>query len=190
MDKEPNITRRFEPEMIVAISAVVVGLCALGVSVYQASLMRQQQEELTAQRKAEVWPHLEFGVSNPGDAFKFILVNTGIGPARIQTIKMTLDEKPVLDWASLLRDINHTGSYNYFHSQINGRVLRAGDQIDALTLEGSIADSVQANLHQIQASFCYCSVYDDCWILDQDFGSEVMRSQVDGCGVGDLDFEQ
>lgn len=35
--------RRLHPEMLVGISAVVIGVCALGVSLYETSLMRSEQ---------------------------------------------------------------------------------------------------------------------------------------------------
>jgi hypothetical protein len=43
MTEEPNRTRGIRAEMLVGVSAVVIGVCALGVSLYEASLMREQQ---------------------------------------------------------------------------------------------------------------------------------------------------
>ena len=34
---------RLHPEMLVGVSAVVIGVCALGVSLYETSLMREEQ---------------------------------------------------------------------------------------------------------------------------------------------------
>ena len=43
MTEEPNRTRGIQAEMLVGVSAVVIGVCALGVSLYETSLMREQQ---------------------------------------------------------------------------------------------------------------------------------------------------
>ena len=39
MTEEPNRTRGIQAEMLVGVSAVVIGVCALGVSLYETSLM-------------------------------------------------------------------------------------------------------------------------------------------------------
>lgn len=43
MSEQEQKRRKIYPEMLVGISAVVIGLCALGVSLYETSLMRQEQ---------------------------------------------------------------------------------------------------------------------------------------------------
>ena len=35
--------KKLQPEMLVGISAVVIGVCALGVSLYETKLMREEQ---------------------------------------------------------------------------------------------------------------------------------------------------
>ena len=47
---------KIEPEMLVGLSAVLIGVCALGVSLYETSLMREEQ-------RAAVMPILELGRS-------------------------------------------------------------------------------------------------------------------------------
>ncbi|MBU2677456.1 MAG: hypothetical protein KJP16_10250 [Gammaproteobacteria bacterium] len=56
MSSQNDPKGKIQPEMLVGISAVVIGLCALGVSFYETSLMRSEQ-------RAAVVPILELGRS-------------------------------------------------------------------------------------------------------------------------------
>jgi hypothetical protein len=67
--------RSLSPEMIAAISAVVIGVCAIAVSLYETTLIRQQL-------KGSVWPNVEVGFSYNEAGFRYFLSNTGVGPAR------------------------------------------------------------------------------------------------------------
>ena len=181
-------SRRIEPEMIVAISAVVVGLCALGVSFYQTLIMREQQRELSEQRKAEVWPNLEFGRSYWQGSFRLIVLNTGVGPARIRTVGMTYDDESYTNWDEMLERI--AGRINYGQSQVSGRVLPAGDQIEALSLDGNLADTLGVHSHRLTFRFCYCSIYNDCWLYEQSLAGSASRVPLEACEATDADFKQ
>ena len=89
--------------MLVGISAVVIGLCALGVSLYETSLMRSEQ-------RAAVVPILELGRSynaSPTDPSKnrlsFIAQNVGIGPARVVDFRVTVDQELFTTWDGAIR---------------------------------------------------------------------------------------
>ena len=190
-NESANPRRRLQPDMIVAIAAVVVGVCALGVSLFQASIMQQQQAELSQQRRAEVWPYLQFGKGHANDVFRFGIANEGIGPARIRTISMTYDGEPVRVWFELLKAVHGSAQYSYIQSHIGGRVIRAGDAIEALIVEGELGDSLQAKVGgRLIAKMCYCSVYDDCWDYTENFASGAVREPVERCIPGEEEFEQ
>ncbi len=74
---------RVEPEMLVGISAIVIGVCALGVSLYETHLMREEQ-------RSSVLPILELARSYYVDGrsdstsewrLELYVENVGIGPA-------------------------------------------------------------------------------------------------------------
>lgn len=62
-------TRRLSPDMIAALSAVLIGVCALGVSLYQAAIMREQSQMMREQQRASVWPNVAAENSYSGYAF-------------------------------------------------------------------------------------------------------------------------
>ena len=82
----------FNAEKLLSISAVVVGACALTVSVIQTRIFRAQQE-------AAVWPfvHLEFSTgTNDTDTtgtFTIRAKNKGVGPAIVDKVILKYDGK-------------------------------------------------------------------------------------------------
>lgn len=167
--------------MIVAAAAVFVGICALGVSLYQASIMRAQQEELSIQRRAEAWPHLEFGKGYNTRGFQFVLFNQGIGPAKIESIQLTMDDKPYTSWDALFLQLLPDSSLSGLQSHMGGRVLPPNKKIDAYIAREPLASALENAISRIRINFCYCSVYDECWLYEETFKGESERVPVEAC---------
>ena len=119
--------KKLQPEMLVGISAVVIGVCALAVSLYETKLMREEQ-------RAAVLPLLELArshyVDNDGDASRWRLSlhaeNVGIGPARVRDFTVTVDGEPHPTWRSAMKAlIGREINVAYGHSSINGRTIPA-----------------------------------------------------------------
>jgi hypothetical protein len=76
-------------EKIVAISAIIVSICALGVSILQTKIMQTQQEKAA-------WPHIRWYTQTGWEmdstgTFKITVTNKGIGPALIKKVEIVLD---------------------------------------------------------------------------------------------------
>jgi hypothetical protein len=157
------------PEMIVAISAIFISLCALGVSAYEAHLVRKQQ-------RASVWPHLMVAYGFTGERFAILVVNHGVGPARISDVGVTLDGRPMTDWDNLFLALSagdHPSQYvtspfnrmvvpagaTYEPLVIDLAVVRAGDRENAARMMQVLLD----NLPRLGVAVTYASVYDDHW---------------------------
>jgi hypothetical protein len=91
--------RRREWDGVAAVIAALVGLLALCVSGYTAWLQREQV-------RAQVWPYLETGIS--GSKHELILVNKGVGPALIRSVKVYVDGKPQHDWDAVYASLGLT----------------------------------------------------------------------------------
>jgi hypothetical protein len=153
--------------------------------------MREQQRELSEQRRAEVWPYLQFGKGHDGEIFRFVIANEGIGPARIQSIHMNFDAQPVKNWFELLVAVHPKAIYSYTQSHVGGRVIRAGDAIEALLVRGELGDSLQMKVAtRLRATICYCSVYNECWNYMEDFAGGAYREPADACEAHPDEFEQ
>jgi len=161
-------SRLLEPEMLVALSAVVLGLCALIVSVVQVQIMREEQH-------AAVWPRIQMARSySSGRNIGIIVVNPGIGPAVIKDVRASIDGEPVTSWGSVLQAlVPDEPPRDLVLSSISGRIIPAGEVVQTLfSADPTIADGLAEQLHRLDLRICYCSVYDECWWVSDAFGDE------------------
>lgn len=164
-----------------AVVGFLVGLIALYAALNEADAVRKQQQ-------ASVWPYLDLAVSNNNvidNEFTTIAVaNKGIGPARIRSVEVRLDDAPVSNWWALLGLVGEGdgGSILISNADINGKVLSAGDEVEmmrldktALPVQGGEARDYSEVLTRLRSAIsegrirmniCYCSVFDDCWVFD------------------------
>lgn len=166
MAEEPR-KRGIRAEMLVGASAVVIGVCALAVSLYETSLMREEQ-------RAAVLPLLELGRSffiNPdetdGGRQRLILQaeNVGIGPARVLDFKVTVDGKTQPTWGSAMQALLKTGDpINYGQSSINGRTIPPERSVAMFDLtDSNRATGILEQFDRLDYEACFCSVFDECW---------------------------
>ena len=172
VDKRPPRARSFsqwitDPQTIIALSAVLLSVCGLFIALYEASLIRRQQ-------RAAVWPHVEVGASiQRGNRVALLVQNTGVGPARIGAAAVTYEGETKDNWEALIRSLGQDpDSVNIYRSLINGRVLPAGSQERIFSVsegQGPTALDLMRTLEReigegtLDATVCYCSVYDECW---------------------------
>jgi len=156
---------KIHPEMLVGISAVVIGLCALGVSLYETSLMRSEQ-------RAAVVPILELGrsynysVTDPSrNRLSFIAQNVGIGPARVIDFRVTVDGEAYTTWDAAIRTLADVdGRVAYAMSTVNGRTIPPDKTIEMFKLSDlEYLDAILDDFERVDFEACYCSVFDECW---------------------------
>lgn len=149
------------------VSAVVLSLCGLFISLYEASLMRTEQ-------RASVWPHVETATSIRSEEIRVWTENSGIGPARVRAAALLYDGELLHDWRALLEQMGVSGdSVTLYQSLINGRVLspEAPETIFSVSQEGGpAAPRLMEALREaitggeLDLAVCYCSVYEECWM--------------------------
>lgn len=137
--------------------ASLIGLLALLVSGYTAYVQREQV-------RAEVWPYLALAHQDL-DA-RLSVFNKGVGPARVQGVRLTVDGKPQQDWAHALAALGLQGT-DYGHSTFSGTVLAPGETLAVLILPDVDA---YARFHKAMNAhglldYCYCSTLDECWLF-------------------------
>lgn len=156
------------PQTMIALSAVLLSLCGLFISIYEASLIREQQ-------RASVWPNVEITASiNPGD-LKIFVQNTGVGPARIQNASVVYKEEVKANWGEVVQSIEYdkVANMSSYQSLINGRVLPLNSPQELIFRIQSPSDKLESDLagklskailnEELDVRLCYCSVYDECW---------------------------
>lgn len=167
MADEGSSKRRIHPEMLVGISAVIIGVCALGVSLYETSLMREEQ-------RAAVVPLVELGRSYFADPEqlereKWRLVlhaeNVGIGPARVMDFQVIVDGIARPTWSAAMQALlSRDAPVRYGQSTINGRTIPPDRLVRMFDLtDVDLAPQIIAEFDRLDFEACFCSVFGDCW---------------------------
>jgi len=164
-----------EPQTLIALSAILISVCGLFISLYEASLMRQEQ-------RAEVWPRVAVGFNINGTLVTFIAENAGVGPARVQSAEIRHNDSTRVNWIDLLkRTSSGPLSVSSNLNLVNGRVMSPEKRIEFATFDFREEENAEALAASIlegstDVHACYCSVYDECWITSlQDALSGVRR---------------
>ena len=166
--------------MLVALSAVVIGISALVVSVIQVQIMRQEQH-------ASVWPRLAITKSYNDEGLSIEVVNPGIGPALIKHVRVAVDDTVRQTWPAVLRSlVPDQRPPSTYQSYINNRIVPSGDRVTTLGIPpGEAADSAHNQLGRLSVEICYCSVYDRCWLATGFGRSPARNDEVRACTLPD-----
>ena len=162
-------------EFVVGAGVLLISLISLFVAV---SANRTQERMLAA----SVWPSLMFGTSSVSPQgvpeIRLDLLNRGTGPARVRWAEVLYDGTPVRDSRSLLSHCcgqrpESSDDDQIFTSGIQNRVLGADEWIALLRMprpnpSTPVWEALSGERHKIRLRACYCSVLDDCWLLDSD----------------------
>jgi hypothetical protein len=171
------LSRMLEPEMLVALSAVLLGVCALAVSIVQVQMMHEQQH-------ASVWPRVVIMPNyNQEDGFALLITNPGIGPAVIQYVRTSVDGTPMNDWSATLAALMPNNTPDEFTwSTIGDRIIPPGESVRALQIfEMEHGAAVLREIGRLQVGICYCSVYGRCWNIAASFTRRSVPEEVARC---------
>jgi len=179
----------------VAVSLSVLALCT---SAYQSMLMRDQTRLMQVESRASVWPSVSIGENDThtptADEFTWRVDNNGVGPAKIESVQISVDGKPYRFWKDVSAALVPDRPFHAQQSSINGTVLPASINRETTIEMVKLTDPTLARaFHDAQSRFkitiCYCSVYDDCWIAD--IQNRVKQPSTDHCDTANtVQFEQ
>jgi len=153
-------------QTVLSLVGVFIAVVALYAALNESAAVRQQ----TA---AAVWPYVQFSIneteSEEGASFAFYFTNTGVGPARMRTMKVEMLGESMSDWRSVLDLLQGEATDNISRNFITNRVLAPGERVTAFEttdpdLRRRLTEAAQSDESRIQ--FCYCSIFDDCWLVD------------------------
>ena len=154
---------KFSTEKIVALTAILISLCALVVSFYEVRIMRTQQ-------KASVWPFVVMGQQYSGKGFAVEAANKGLGPSKIESVRVWVRGKQVNELDQIFEELlgpDHGITYNDFGvNGINKSVLEPGYNKPLFRLNWTDATrEIQKKLYLINIEVVYSSILGDCWKL-------------------------
>jgi len=168
-----RLFKAWSNETVIALSAVVISGCALLVSIYEVKLMREQE-------KAMIYPHLTLGINYNSEGFQVFVKNSGTGLAKIRKVEVYSEEKAFRDWMEIiayyLPDGPSIGYDIMSQNQFSGQVLPANESITLFGLPWETGSDtrnaavrlLESHIRKLSYGICYCSVMDDCWLLEND----------------------
>jgi hypothetical protein len=161
-------TGHSKADLILGCLAVVMSM----VSVFIAMRDERTMERMVA---ASTWPNINISSSNDIPSaprtITLDLRNTGVGPARIETLEVFYKDKPMSSSRELMAACCGPGKPNYSISDVRDQVLPARDQVSLMTVPAAINPpevyrALDAARRQLRVRVCYCSVFDECWVAD------------------------
>ncbi len=162
----------FDAGMTIAI--LLVSVSSLIVAIVHSRTLEKMADANAHLVEANSWPFLSYDTSN-GETIGMSVVNDGIGPAKIEGVEIRWKgraQRNATDFLKACCDfVSGTGNVGY--QFIAGKVLRAGQSLNILTLAHTAADTAawkaldRARLSRnVSVNVCYCSIFDQCWLND------------------------
>lgn len=156
--------KSFRSSDVLSVCAIFISLITFCALLYQTWLIQKQQY-------ASVLPILELFNSGPtNNEYKLVLVNSGVGPAFVKSIKVHYkdsvyegDPQSFLEKVILPHD-----TINYVYSHIRpGKVIPAGEKILLFDVKDSEKDASKLRQYfgyeAAKLEFVYGSVYEEMW---------------------------
>ena len=191
----PTGHRRFD--LFLPIAALFVSFLSILIAWHHGEVMKELVHQNEKIVEAESLPYLDIFTSDLDEdhhtpAFRLVVQNQGVGPARVAEVVMTVNARPVPDFktvvdrccapgllqAAALGKMQFQGIQNgdVIQSTLRDRMIRPGEAVDAIEWRvtpqnQSVISHVKSGFSsdQVNISVCYCSVFDECWIrTDQD----------------------
>ena len=183
---EHHIIRLTFWQTILSVVGVVIAVLALYAALTESAAVRQQ----TA---AAVWPFVQLMIEDydTGDTagFSLALTNAGVGPARMKDVRVSIDGNVTRNWSELVASVDGDTGAAINRNFISDRVLRPDETVVIFsTMDADLARRLVAAMSKPRGAltFCYCSIFDECWLADSrknlqvpelveacpDFGSE------------------
>ena len=161
-DADPQApARRVDWSAVAAIVATLVGLLALAVSAYTADLQRKQV-------RAQVWPRLVLAWS--GVRHEFIVMNKGVGPALVGSVRFYVDGVARRDWKAVSKALigEPFAAGQYSQSTISEWIVAPGEQLTVLQVsDDALWQRFRSEMPRLRGRICFCSTLKECWVVDQ-----------------------
>ena len=163
---EHHIIRLTFWQTILSVVGVVIAVVALYAALTESASVRQQ----TA---AAVWPFVQLTIEDydTGDeaGFSFAFTNAGVGPARVQDVRVSVDGNVARNWVELVESVGGNAGAAVNRNFISDRVLRPDEKVVVFsTMDAELARKLVGAISKPRGAltFCYCSIFDECWLAD------------------------
>lgn len=159
--------------LIIPIAATFVSFCALGITLYQTHILKQQLY-------ASVWPRLEINHTwnNVKNTYQLNIENNGVGPAIIREVHIEYKHKHFSDFGNLAltvateNQLTPEDSYWDQSDLLPEMVLPQQKQKQLLFIgEKEHFENFMKALDSINVTIIYESLYGDAWQITYPYTS-------------------
>jgi len=175
-------------EMFIAICALISSAAAVFIAWDQGRVMRAQQH-------GEVYPVLQVeGRSSNSATYSEIgitILNSGVGPALIESVHLEIDGEQVTSLWDILSDYPTPSSDS--SAGLAGRAIAPGEATEAILLRWTRDEITPNQIAQVAVDsqdwilkICYCSVFRRCWQTSRIGSGRAER--VDSCPIENTDI--
>jgi len=168
--------------MTIAITALITSISSIVIAVQHGHTM----EKLV---QANSVPYLEGGFSTAtpegASVLSLDLLNRGVGPAHEESLRVTVDSRPVRSFADLVaaslgpkEGAEALQAFHRTHTLIRNNVPKrfiAADQsqlvfkVPRTSENARWWDLLADQQSRWNVGYCYCSVFDECWAVRTEF---------------------
>jgi hypothetical protein len=147
-------------EAVSGIAAIVVAALAMASTAYSAYLQRKQTH-------AAVWPRIVVRASRLPQ-WHLSFENKGVGPAIVRYVALRVDGAPVKTWTELARAVLRRDEKPAFiYSSAKAATLSSREVLNLFSLQDDgLTGEFVRSANRLSFSVCYCSIFDDCWMVD------------------------
>ena len=173
-------------QTVLALVGIFIGSVALYAALSESEAVRKQTE-------ASVWPRLDiltiyYGLQGE-ERINIVARNRGIGPAVIESVLVTVDDKPAESWAEVIRAVSSGDDFGISNWTIDRTVISPEEDITMLSLEEKYSSPEQTRAlrdafasDRVVVEVCYCSVFDSCW---RTRSNNLAPQEVEACKSGE-----
>ena len=120
-----------------------------------------------AHDRAEVWPHIELSTYAMPKGAELRLENSGIGPAIVHSIVVSVDNRPRHNWTEVIEAITGKKPDALENSSAAERAIRAGDRVTLVGVPAQFPPpGMWDYIKRVSVRVCYSSVFGESWVLE------------------------
>lgn len=160
--------------LVIALAAMVISLCALVVSIYEVRIMRAEQ-------KVAVYPYLSIGTFYNSKGFGLYVKNSGTGLARINSYQVYIEGKYFNNWLEVVDHYapeGHGIDYNMMSSNtLHEEIITPNERVNIFQVSWTDETrKVSEKVGDLVVKICYSSLLDDYWEVKNDRSRKELNS--------------
>lgn len=175
----PNLDRLVRYLPFITVAHLVVGMPTLIISLALAYFAFVQADATKKMQTGGAMPFVTFGTSNFDDAsgapeVSLSLSNNGVGPAILGPMEVRYEGRAMANPSDLLRaccEHDAVKRVPFTSSPSTGVAIRPGEDVKFLRFtrnesNAKVWDSFNNERWKLKVRACYCSIFNDCWVIE------------------------